>query len=209
MTTVETARLILRPWCADDLDHLLGLYADSELVRYISGGRPLSRERVVSMLEHALRQWREYGFGPWSAIDKVTGAWIGEIGLNEIPDWPDDNKVEVGWELHRSWWGRGLAPQGGRAALWFGFAQHHLERIISVTKPENAPSRRVMEKIGLIDQGPRSYREGVAVWYALDRATWEISAGPRTPATSDEIVHDDDASPRVQQPATAKFCTRN
>jgi len=50
LVTVETARLILRPWCADDLDHLLGLYADSELVRYISGGRPLSRERVVSLL---------------------------------------------------------------------------------------------------------------------------------------------------------------
>ncbi len=42
-------------------------------------------------------------------------------------------------------------------------------------RPENTPSRRVMEKIGLIYQGTRPYREGEAVWYALDRATWERS----------------------------------
>jgi ribosomal-protein-alanine N-acetyltransferase len=159
MTAVETARLYLRPWCEDDVDELLGLYADAEVMRHISGGRPFSHERVVSMLEHALRQWRERGFGPWAAIDKVTGAWIGEIGLNEIPDWPDDHKIEVGWELHRAWWGHGLAPEGGRAALWFGFAKHRLERIISVTKPENAPSRRVMDKIGLVYQGTRPYHD--------------------------------------------------
>ena len=173
MTTVQTARLVLRPWSEEDLDNLLGLYTDAEVMRYISGGHPFSAERVVSMLEHALRQWHDRGFGPWAAIDKATGAWLGEIGLNEIPDWPDDHNVEVGWELHRAWWGRGLAPEGGRAALWFGFAHGDLERIISVTNPENAPSRRVMEKIGLTYQGTRPYREREAAWYALDRATWE------------------------------------
>ncbi|MBV9543289.1 MAG: GNAT family N-acetyltransferase, partial [Chloroflexi bacterium] len=162
---------------------LIGLYGDSEVMRYISGGRPFSRDRVSSMLEHALCQWRERGFGPWAVIDKVNGAWIGEVGLNEIPDWPDEYKVEVGWELHRAWWGRGIAPEGGLAALWFGFATHHLERIISVTRPENAPSRRVMEKIGLVCYGTRPYRDGMAVCYALDRTTWETAHDARSDAS--------------------------
>jgi len=176
MAVVETVRLHLRPWREEDLDELLHLYADPEVMRNISGGRPFQRGRVVTLLENALRQWADRGFGPWIAIDKKSGAWIGEIGLNEIPDWPDLHNVEVGWELLPAWWGRGLAPEGGRAALWFGFAKHRLDRIISVTKPENAASQRVMEKIGLFYQGKRPYREAEPVWYALDRTAWETSS---------------------------------
>src|SRR5438445_13874122 len=118
MSTVDHARIYLRPWCEDDVDELLGLYADAEVMRYISGGRPFSRERVLRMLEHAPKK--------------------------------------AGERRYRS-----------------GFGAHHLERIISVTGPENGPSRRVMEKIGLIYQGTRPYHESRAVWYALDRTTWE------------------------------------
>jgi RimJ/RimL family protein N-acetyltransferase len=84
------------------------------------------------MLEHGLSQLREHGRGPWAAIDKASGAWRGEIGLNEIPEWPGEHQVEVGSELHPAWWGRGLAPEGGLAALRFGFQERRLERIISV-----------------------------------------------------------------------------
>jgi ribosomal-protein-alanine N-acetyltransferase len=75
------------------------------------------------------------------------------MGLDELDDWPDAHKVEVGWELHSSWWGKGLASEAGLAALHFGFVEHRLERIISVTAPQNAAARRVMEKIGLAYQG--------------------------------------------------------
>jgi RimJ/RimL family protein N-acetyltransferase len=49
VTAVETARLYLRPWCEDDVDELRGLYADADVMRHISAGRPLSHEREVSM----------------------------------------------------------------------------------------------------------------------------------------------------------------
>jgi hypothetical protein len=42
-----------------------------------------------------------------------------------------------------------------------------------VTRPDNAPLRRVMAEIGLICQGRQAFRETDAVGYALDRATWE------------------------------------
>ena len=84
--------------------------------------------------------------GPFAAIDKATGAWIGQIGLNHLAYWPGPEKVEVGWELHRRWWGRGLATEGGRAALRFGFEERGLRRIISTAAPDNHASRHVMEK---------------------------------------------------------------
>jgi hypothetical protein len=46
-----------------------------------------------------------------------------------------------------------------------------------VTRPDNGPSRRVMEKIGLICQGMQAFRQTEAVWYALDRTTCELADG--------------------------------
>jgi hypothetical protein len=46
---------------------------------------------------------------------------------------------------------------------------------IRVTRPDNAPSRRMMERIGLICEGRQAFRAAEAVWCALDRATRERS----------------------------------
>ena len=59
------------------------------------------------------------------------------------------DKVEVGWDLHPSVWGQGLATEGAQAALGYGFEVVGLERIISTARADNAASRRVMEKCGL------------------------------------------------------------
>jgi RimJ/RimL family protein N-acetyltransferase len=129
------------------------------------------------MFEHFMHQWDEHGFGPWAAVDKATGHWVGQIGLNELPTWPGPEKVEVGWELHPSVWGQGLATEGGRAALPHGFEVVGLERIISVTRADHAASRRVMEKCGLAFQEQLGHKGALVVWYAIDRADWQVSQG--------------------------------
>jgi ribosomal-protein-alanine N-acetyltransferase len=115
----------------------------------------MPRDRIGRLAEHTLRQWRVNGFGPWAAIEKTSGCWIGRIGLDELDDWPGVDKIEVGFELHTAWWGRGLATEAALAALRFGFEQHGLERIISVPAAAHAAAHRVMEKAGLRDEGMR------------------------------------------------------
>jgi RimJ/RimL family protein N-acetyltransferase len=176
MVELQTARLLLRRWRADDLDAYARLLADPEVVRYISGGRPLPRQRVEAFCADFLAQWQELGFGPFAAIHKPSGRWIGQVGLNRLAEWPDVHKVEVGFELLRPYWGQGLATEAAIASLCFGFQTHRLERIISVANPANLASRRVMEKAGLTYRGVRPYRGHQTVWYAIDRATWEASA---------------------------------
>ena len=175
MATVETARLQLRPWETSELDELARLYADPVVMRYISG-RPLTREEAAAISAGMVRQWEMYGFGPWSVLDKTSGAWLGQLGLNRLDDWPDVDRVEVGWALHQQCWGRGLATEGARAALQYGFATHRLPRIISVTVPANTASRRVMEKAGLTYQSSRAYRNTDVVWYAIDAASWSVNS---------------------------------
>jgi RimJ/RimL family protein N-acetyltransferase len=168
---IETERLRLRPWGQEDAEELQRLFSDPA----VRGGRNLPQVRIARLADRSWQQWRVNGFGPWAAIDKTTGAWIGRVGLDELDDWPGGDKIEVGFELHKAWWGRGLATEGAVAALRFGFEQHRLERIISVTAAAHVAARRVMEKAGLIYEGTRYWMnpEVPVVWYALSRAAWQ------------------------------------
>ena len=172
---VETQRLVLRPWRQEDGAELQRLFQDPA----VRGERHLPPERVATLAEASLRQWKVNGFGPWAALDRATGAWIGMIGLDELEDWPGVDNIEVGFELHQAWWGRGLATEGARAAIAFGFEQAGLERIISVTAASHAAARRVMEKAGLSYQGTRTWMnpDVPVVWYAIDRASWHLATG--------------------------------
>ena len=181
VTTIETSRLLLRPWQPDDLAELSTLLADPEVTRYLVLNEPFTPQEVAQVAARTLEQWERNRFGPWVAIEKSTGRWVGRIGLNEILDWPGPDKIEVGWELHQEFWGRGLATEGGRASMRYGFEVVGLARIMSATMATNAAARRVMDKCGLRFQGELHMPEAVVAWYAIDRAGWRASqpaAGP-------------------------------
>jgi RimJ/RimL family protein N-acetyltransferase len=168
---METERLVLRPWREEDGVELQHLFSDPA----VRGLRSLTPDRIARLAEGSVRQWRVNGFGPWAAIDKATGCWIGRIGLDELDDWPEVDKIEVGFELHQAWWGCGLATEGALAALRFGFEPHGLDRIISVTAASHTAARRVMEKAELTYRGTRYWMnpEVPIVWYVIDRAAWQ------------------------------------
>jgi RimJ/RimL family protein N-acetyltransferase len=167
---METERLLLRPWREEDGTELQRLFSDPA----VRGGRNMPPERIARFAQNGIEQWRKNAFGPWAAIDKATGAWVGRIGLDYLDEWPEPDRIEVGFELHQAWWGRGLATEGALAALRFGFEQHALARIISVTAAAHAAARRVMEKAGLTYQGTRTWMnpDVPVVWYGIERATW-------------------------------------
>jgi RimJ/RimL family protein N-acetyltransferase len=72
-------------------------------------------------------------------------------------------------------WGRGLATEGGRAAVRHGVEVVGLERIISAARADHAASRRVMEKCGLVFQEEFTHKGALVAWYAIDRADWQAS----------------------------------
>jgi RimJ/RimL family protein N-acetyltransferase len=177
MTQIQTARLLLRPWQPEDLAEFTRLLTDPQVTRYIVN-EPFTPQAVAEVAARTLEHWEHNGFGPWVAIEKATGRWVGRIGLNEILDWPGPDKVEVGWELHQEFWGRGLATEGGRACLRYGFEVVGLARIMSATMATNAASRRVMAKCGLRFQGELQLPGTVVAWYTIDRADWQAQQHP-------------------------------
>ena len=151
MTTVETERLVLRPWTEDDLDPLAAIFAEPAFWHY-PFRRGFSREETEVFLHRQFDHWSAHGYGSWAAELKDSHRLIGYIGL-ALPTWLPQvmPAVEVGWRLHPHYWGRGLATEGGRASLRFGFGALGLDRIIAIVMPENAPSRRVMAKLGMVE----------------------------------------------------------
>ena len=176
---IRTERLLLRAWRESDLDPYARMCSDSEVMRHLP--RVLDREESEEQIASFVRGWEERELGIWAVEHRATGAFVGFIGLMHQEGWRErEHKIEVGWRLERSFWGRGLATEGARASLRYGFEEMDLESIISITLAENAASRRVMEKAGLTSRGGTSWKGYEVVWYAVDREEWagKVLPGP-------------------------------
>jgi RimJ/RimL family protein N-acetyltransferase len=146
MHTVETARLFLRPFTSDDLDALASLNADADVMRYIGDGKPQTKAQTQTRLNAILGHWRQHGFGLRAIVDKATHAFIGFCGLQFLEN---TSEIEIGYRIARRFWRMGIATEAARACLRHGFEILNLSRIVAVVHPENLPSQRVVEKIGL------------------------------------------------------------
>jgi RimJ/RimL family protein N-acetyltransferase len=160
--------LLLRQWRESDLDPLVEIYTQPD---YLAHMPPLDRDGTAKQIEAFMRRWRDDGVCQWAAVDLPTDRLIGRIGLLRHHDWPvEPDPIEVGWTLHRDYWGRGLATEGGRASMQI-WRERLLgdQRLISITVPENTRSRAVMERLGLTIRGTARWRTLDVVWYAIDR----------------------------------------
>lgn len=179
---LETERLILRRFAADDVENLVELDGDPEVMRFINGGRPTPRDEVESeILPAFLGHYRRFGgFGFWAAVEKATGRFVGWFHLRP-GDGAPPGEVELGYRLRRSAWGKGYATEGSRALVDKGFADLGARRVVASTMVVNAASRRVLEKAGLryvrsFHQPWPDHIEGEElgdVEYALLRSEWE------------------------------------
>ena len=190
---LETDRLVLRRFSLADVDNLVNLDADPDVMRYVTGGIPTSREEIQNeFLPAFLDYYQRYeGYGFWAAIEKATGEFLGWFHFRPPPD-AAPGEVELGYRLRKSAWGKGYATEGSRALIRKGFTELGVQRVVAETMAVNQASRRVMEKAGLklvrTFHQPWPYPidgdEFGGVEYALDRAGWQqqdTSAG-RLPA---------------------------
>lgn len=144
---MRTARLVLRAWEQADRATFAALCADAEVMRYFPS--TLTPAESDDLVNRVVAAWQANGFGLW-AVEAGPAGFVGFVGLSS-PRFhaPFTPCVEIGWRLRRDVWGRGYAPEAARAALAFGFDELGLAEIVSFTTATNAPSRRVMDKIGM------------------------------------------------------------
>lgn len=163
-TQIETARLRLRMFRPEDLNHLAALFADPDVMRYVADGKPAGRWEAEKALKGIIQHWHRHGFGRWAVEDKAAQAFIGFGGLRSLFGLP-----EVVYHFAKSHWGKGFATELARASLKYGFETHRFDRIVAIAKPENTASIHVMKKVGMRFEKQTSYYDIAVVQYAIAR----------------------------------------
>ncbi len=148
---LETPRLILRQWRAEDREAFAAMCADPDVMRYFPSC--LDRQASDALADRCEALIREKGYGAWALEIKGGPPFVGFTGLH-VPDdeLPFSPCVEILWRLARPAWGQGYATEAARAALQFGFDALALDDIVSFATVTNHRSRAVMERLGMREE---------------------------------------------------------
>lgn len=138
--TLHTERLTLRPLVIEDAPAIYEIFSDPEAMRYLPARPNASLEQTIAGL--TMRLSREGGIN-WALCLKGDDTALGIVqylGQTRFP--------EMGYIIHRTYWGRGLVVEGCQAALDYGFRDLGYERVEFWIDERNAASIRVAEKLG-------------------------------------------------------------
>ncbi len=157
---LETPRLRLRGWRAEDIEPLADFFADEDSARFVGG--VCSRRDTWRRLAAIAGHWTLRGYGVWALETKDTGDFAGWCGLWCPDEFPE---IEVGWSLRASFRGRGLATEAAARARDFGFAVLRLPTLVSYIAAENVPSQQVARRLGARPDGEAEIQgRSVPVW---------------------------------------------
>ncbi len=169
--TLETERLILRPFRDNDLSDYFMMMDTPELRKSLRILDNEGKTEAWTAMAWWRGQWELRGTGHWAVEEKTSGSFVGRAGLHnpEREDWPG---VEVGWALHPNWWGLGYATEAGAESVRYGFEELNQSRLFSTILTDNFRSQAVVQRLGfeLIDTKTLSHYpiEPHGIW-ALDR----------------------------------------
>lgn len=146
MFRLETERLVIRPWTAEDRPHFQALTEDPEVMRYVHGGLPYTEAETDEFFARHARQMAELDVCMGAVIEKSTNRLVGISGTQPLGT---TGRYEIGWIFSREVWGRGYATEAGAAAM-----QHVLEtlahpRVVAIIDPPNEASKRVAARLGM------------------------------------------------------------
>ncbi len=171
-----TDRLTLREITEDDFDAIHAYGSDLEVVQYVPWGPNTEEDThdfiARTMIKAAAEPRLEYVF----AVERrdEDGPMIGTAGLYLRAD--DQDQAMLGYAYAREAWGSGIATEAARAMVEMGFDVLGLRRIWAACDPDNAGSRRVLEKAGFTVEGLlrddsviRGEVRDTLVWAILER----------------------------------------
>lgn len=153
-SVLESERLILRELREEDLDLVAPMLAHPEVMRFWPG--PLSRAESAEWIRAHRERYARHGHGYWLALEKATGACVGQAGVLTLPIEGSD-VISLGYILDRRYWGRGFATEAAAACRDHAFDVVGAERIVVPIRPENAASVAVAVRVGLHREGRTTY----------------------------------------------------
>ena len=144
---LETERLTLRDWCADDLVPFAAMSADPAVMETL--GPVMSQDETAAVIGRLQARRDEHGHTFWALERREDARFIGFCGIIRGVVEPIANMPEIGWRLASDTWGRGYAREAAAASLEWAFANLPDDRIWAVTSAGNNRSWGLMERLGM------------------------------------------------------------
>lgn len=147
---LETSRLILRGHRAHDLDACAAMWAEPEVVRYITG-KPSTRAETWARMARYRGFWSLLGYGYWALQEKSSARFIGEVGFFDVLREIEPSIAgtpEVGWILTPAFHAKGFAREALGAVLAWADATLPAERTAALVVQQNVRSVRLAERAG-------------------------------------------------------------
>jgi RimJ/RimL family protein N-acetyltransferase len=146
---LETERLLLRPFTAEDFDALYAIQSRDDVARWLYWG-PLSEDEVRASLERkigATTLVKEGDRLSLAVVLKSSSELIGEGSVFLLS--AEHRQGEIGFVFHPDHHGHGYATETARLLLQLAFEEFGLHRVIGRLEPRNAASARLLERLGM------------------------------------------------------------
>ena len=149
--TIETHRLILRPFQLSDAPAQHALVNDREIAANTRSIEfPYPEGAAVKWIEQHPKMWLDGKSAIFAICLKENDQLAGAIGL-EISQ--RDENAELGYWVGKKYWNQGIATEAAGAVVRFGFETLALQKIHAHHMTRNPASGRIMEKIGMVQEG--------------------------------------------------------
>ena len=169
---IETERLVLRSWRAEDVVPNAAMLGDPLSGRFITAnGKPITDafdgwRNAAIMAGH----WALYGVGMFAVEERATGRYAGRVGPWMPPGWPG---FEVGWGVAHEFRGKGYAVEAARASIDWSFATFEIDRIVHCIDRENIASQAVARRLGASNEHEFDLFGHVADLWVTRRDAWQ------------------------------------
>jgi RimJ/RimL family protein N-acetyltransferase len=164
---IRTERLRLRHLERRDFDELYAMFQDPLVMRYYPALK--SNADTHSWLDWVFAAYAKHGTGLFAVERSSDGAFLGQCGL--MPQVVESEAlIEIGYLFKSKHWHRGYATESAIGCRDHAFGVLRLPKVISLVRPENAPSRAVAERAGMSAERT-TMRAGMPhLIYAIDNA---------------------------------------
>ncbi|MGG0738141.1 GNAT family N-acetyltransferase [Niallia taxi] len=153
---LQTERLLLREIQNEDALDIFEYLSDKDVMKYYGMEPFQSLEEVREEVEwYKSIRMKQTGIR-WGITLKENGKVLGSCGFL---NWDKRHfRTEIGYELHKNYWGQGLASEALKVVVQYGFEHMGLERIQALIEPPNLSSQSLLKKHGFLCEGLlRSY----------------------------------------------------
>ena len=146
-TLLETDRLRLTGWRAEQADDLLRLHGDPEVARYLANGKPWTAEQARAAIALWMQLFQSQRLGKLRLIRKSDDTFIGRAGFGL---YPPTGEPEIGFALFREHWGQGYATEAATALRDWLFRETAWDHFIGIAARRNTASLAVLGRIGML-----------------------------------------------------------